>query len=81
MTTDNELHVTQTPQAVFDPATDQWCVELLCGTFTYLGLPPFDVQWTVSDVLLFNRERERERERDRERDTERDRDRQTDRVN
>ena len=51
MTTDNELHVTQTPQAVLDPITDQWCVELLCGTFTYLGLPPFDVQWTVSDVL------------------------------
>ena len=51
MTTDNELHVTQTPQAVLDPITDQWCVELLCGTFTYLGLPPFDVQWTVNDVL------------------------------
>ena len=54
MTTDNELHVTQTPQAVLDPITDQWCVELLCGTFTYLGLPPFDVQWTVSDLSLIH---------------------------
>ena len=52
MTTDGKLHVSQNPVAVLDPTTDQWCVELHCGTFTYSGQPPFDVQWIVSDNIL-----------------------------
>ena len=52
MTTDGKLHVSQNPVAVLDPTTDQWCVELHCGTFTYFGQPPFDVQWIVSDNIL-----------------------------
>ena len=50
MTTVGEPHVSQNPEAVLDPTTDQWCVELYCGTFTYLGQPPFDVQWTVGSI-------------------------------
>ena len=49
MTTDGELHVGDPPVAALDPTTDQWGLELHCGTFTSLGQPPFDVQWTVSD--------------------------------
>ena len=52
MTTVGEPHVSQNPEAVLDPTTDQWCVELHCGTFTYSGQPPFDVQWIVSDNIL-----------------------------
>lgn len=52
MTTDGQLHVSENPLALLDKTTDQWSKELHCGTFTYLGQPPFDVEWMVSLLFL-----------------------------
>ncbi|XP_070180238.1 uncharacterized protein [Littorina saxatilis] len=53
MTTDGQLHVSENPLALLDKTTDQWSKELHCGTFTYLGQPPFDVEWmTPSGNLM-----------------------------
>ena len=47
MTEDGEMHVQQATSAVYDTATAQWMMQLTCGVFTDLGLPPVDVVWTV----------------------------------
>ena len=48
MTEDGEMHVQQATSAVYDTATSQWKVQLTCGVFTDLGLPPIEVVWMVS---------------------------------
>ena len=53
MTQDGYLHVSQRPEAILDTQTDQWTIELQCGTFTFRGDPAFQVEWIVSAGLQF----------------------------
>ena len=48
VTQDGELHVQQTPEAVLNPDTDQWSIQLMCGVFNFHDSPPFSVEWVVS---------------------------------
>ena len=52
MTQDGHLHVTQNSEAVLDKTTEQWSIQLHCGTFTFRGDPPFQVEWIVSGFLV-----------------------------
>ena len=48
MTSDHELHVTESPRAVYNDVTQELSLQLSCGRFTYVGQPPFAVEWMVS---------------------------------
>ena len=50
---DGQLQVQQTPEAVLDPDTDQWSIQLTCGVFNFHGSPLFSVEWTVSQMTFF----------------------------
>lgn len=54
LTTDNQVHVTQSPSAVHDDVTGSWHLELNCGTFTYAAHPPFEVQWLSPSGVHYN---------------------------
>ena len=56
MSSDKQLHVTQSPRAVHDDVTGQWFIELSCGNFTYTDHPPWDVEWLVSETAGVNGE-------------------------
>ena len=53
MTTTGSLEASVLSQPVFDSSTQQFALVLVCGHFTYLGRPPFDVQWTVIGTIVF----------------------------
>jgi hypothetical protein len=48
MTLDGNLYVTQTPDAVLNPTSGQWAIQLQCGRFIFNHTPPFQVEWIVS---------------------------------
>jgi len=54
LTTDHQLHVTQSSSAVHNDVTDTWHLQLNCGTFTYAGYPPFEVQWISPSGQRYN---------------------------
>lgn len=47
MVKSGRLEVTQDPVALWDAASQQWMIRLLCGHFTFQGQPPIRVQWTL----------------------------------
>ena len=52
MASNHHLHVTQSPGAVYNDVTQEWSLQLSCGRFTYVGQPPFAVEWVVSCLSL-----------------------------
>ncbi|KAK7089102.1 uncharacterized protein [Littorina saxatilis] len=45
LTSDGQLQATLEPNAVFNSTADEWSLVLSCGNFTYLGDPPFNMEW------------------------------------
>ena len=47
VSSDGQLHVTMSPEAVYDNRTQQWGVQLKCGPLSSPGHPAVAVTWTV----------------------------------
>jgi hypothetical protein len=48
VTSGGALHADQNPEAVLNPRTHQWSVQLRCGTFLSPTTPPVPHEWIVS---------------------------------